>query len=225
MKALFVLLAGACASAGAFATDFLIDDFATGLYASPQLKSGTFTNVQTGSMRGGSRSILMTLCGSNCRAGNRFADTASFKVVTSRDNANPVSAMVQNAGFNVYPRIDMVYGEPPGNLDIDLSAFDRLRFDFLGATETLNFNVQLFDDTGLYIQGGCNYGGYNSAFTLELPLNAFAMPGGPIDLRHVTHIDVIFQASSFIGASEFAVSNFSASNVTQAGAVTCAYQH
>lgn len=224
MKALFLLLAGACASDGALATDLLIDDFSTGQYSSPQLKSGTFTNVQSGTMKGGSRSITMTLCsGAACRTQNPFGDTASFKIASSRDHANPVSAMIQNTGFETYPRIDMVYGYPPGDLDLDLSAYDRLRVAFLGTSETINFNVELFDDTGLYIQGGCNYGPDNGTFTLELPFSAFAMPGGAIDMTHVTHIDVIFQASSVIGSTEFAVSNFSASDTAQAGAAICAY--
>lgn len=219
-----LLIAIACASSGAFASDLVIDDFKTGQYNSPQLKSGIFTNVQTGSMQGGSRSITMDICtGSNCRAQNPFSDVASFKVAASRDPKNPAWALIQNAGFEVYPRIDLVYGATPGHLDLDLSAYDRLRFNFMSTSETLNFNVQLFDDTGLYIQGGCNYAAHDGPFALELPFSAFVKPGGPIDMTHVTYIDAIFQAASVAGANEFAVDNVSASNSTQSGASTCEY--
>jgi hypothetical protein len=50
-----------------------------------------------------------------------------------------------------------------------------------------------------------------------------AKPGGAIDWRHVTFIEIISQSSSFIGGVEFSLNRITATAAPVAGAVACGF--
>jgi hypothetical protein len=218
-------LAFVTAFAPASFADVVVDDFTTGLYRSPAVKSGAQHSQQVGArIIGGSRSVTLTMCDPvDCKVANPYNQGISYAILKSRTPTLP-AAFLQNSPVYTYSRIDLEYGNPPASLDLDFSALDRLRVDFTGLTETLNFNVQVFDNSGFrYLQGGCNASAYNSWFALELPFDGMQAPGGAIDRRHITSIRLIFQPSSFIGGVEFGMAGISATSTAQPGATICEY--
>jgi hypothetical protein len=204
--------------------DVLIDDFSTGHYRSPPVKSGGQRSQQSGAgIVGGTRTVFLTMCDpADCAVQNPYNQGVSYAIARSRTPTRP-SVFLQNVPVYAYSRIDINYGAAPAVLDLDLSAADRVRVDLTGLTETLNFNVMLFDNSGFkYYQGGCNAAPYNGFFSLEFPFDRMAKPAGPIDLHHITLIALIFQPSSFIGGVEFGMSGVTATATPLAGATICA---
>jgi hypothetical protein len=203
----------------ALAQDVTIDNFKTGHYQSPGYKTGLVHNsVQTGSMMGGSRDTNMSVCDTakqgNCARANPYNQASSYGFFPAR--GGQAAAMVQTGGYFAAPRIDMGYGyETP--MDVDFSSYQKIRIDFNGLSQPLNFNIQLFTGTA-YAQGGCNIPAYAGAFSAELPLSLFVQTQG-FDFHHVNEINVIFQSGSVIGDVGFGVTSLELSNTTKGGVV------
>jgi hypothetical protein len=215
-----VLFLGAVA-ASAVAQDKTIDDFTTGPYQSPAFKAGAkHSSTQTGSMMGGTRSTNMYVCAKAlCPAQNPYNQGSSYGYFVA--NTNRPAAMVQTAGYDSPPRIDMGYGGG-SPMNEDFSGYQKIRVDFKGLTQPLNFNIQLFTGTA-WAQGGCNMSAYPGDFSAELPLNKFIQNPG-FSFADVTSMNVIFQSSSAIGGVSFAITSLELSNTTKSGLVVdCHY--
>jgi hypothetical protein len=99
----------------------------------------------------------------------------------------------------------MLYGDP-NRLDLDLTPYDRLRVDFDGLDQILNFNVAIFTDEGKS-QLGCNLATIQAPFSVDLLLSDFVPPR---DFSHVRYIDFIFQAGNPLLSQDFGVTKISA---------------
>jgi hypothetical protein len=208
----------------AFAQDFTVDDFKTGHYQSPGFKTGlAHSSIQTGSMMGGSRDTNMSVCDTtkqgNCAKANPYNQASSYGFLAAR--GGQAAAMVQTGGYFAAPRIDMGYGyQTP--MDQDFSSYQKIRIEFNGLSQPLNFNIQLFTGAA-YAQGGCNIPAYAGPFSAELPLKLFVQTQG-FDFHHVNEINVIFQNGSVIGDVGFGVTSIELSNTTKGGVVVdCHY--
>jgi len=210
-----LLTFAALTCATAFAADWPIDDFSTGAYASPQYKSGQHATSQTGSMLGGSRSTSIWPC-STCATQNPYNQVSSYTIQPATKNA--VSAFVSSQGFFVGPRIEIGYGYVTP-MAIDFTPYDRIRLNFLGLTQTLNFNILLYTGTA-YAQGGCNISPYGGSFSVELPLANFVQNSG-FSLSKVNLIDLILQNGSVLGSVNYAITSVQLSNTPMPGAVSC----
>ncbi len=218
-RAVVPVLFLAAAAASAVAQDLPIDDFTTGAYQSAGFKSGaTHRSIQNGSMMGGSRDTNMFVCDptkkGDCASRNPYNQASSYGFYPAAGGR--AAAMVQTAGYDTGPRIDMGYGYQAA-MDINFTGYQKIRMTFQGLTESLNFNIQLFTGTA-YAQGGCNIPPYPAPFSVELPLNLFVQSSG-FDFHHVNLIDVIFQSASAIGAVSFAATSIDLSNTTAPGLV------
>lgn len=215
--AISVALFLAALTASAVAQDLTIDDFTTGNYQSPGYKSGlTHESIQTGSMMGGSRDTNMSICGNkkNCAAANPYKQASSYGFLPA--NGGQLAAMVQTGGYFSVPRIDMGYGyQTP--LNADFTGYQKIRVNFNGLTQPLNFNIQPHTG-GPYAQGGCNIPAYAGTFSVELPLNLFIQTQG-FSFADVTSMDVIFQSASAIGSVSFGITSIELSNTTKGGLV------
>ena len=206
----------------AFAQDLSIDDFTTGHYQSPGYKSGAkHRSIQSGSMIGGSRDTNFFVCNhpTNCAAQNPYKQSSSYGFLPA--NGGQPAAMVQTGGYFAAPRIDMGYGfQTP--LHADFTGYLKIRVNFNGLTQPLNFNIQPHSG-GPYAQGGCNLQPYNGVFAVELPLDKFIQTEG-FTFTDVTDVDFIFQSSSTIGSVSFGVTSIELSNTTATGVVVdCHY--
>jgi hypothetical protein len=218
---LYLSVAGAQA---AFTQDFTIDNFTTGHYQSLGYRTGlVHESIQTGSMMGGSRDTNMSICDptkqGNCVKANPYNQASSYGFLRGR--GGQAAAMVQTGGYFASPRIDMGYGYH-APMDVDFSGYQKIRIDFNGLSQPLNFNIQLFTGTA-YAQGGCNIPAYPGAFSAELPLNLFVQTQG-FDFHHVNAMNVIFQNGSAIGSVSFGATSIELSNTTKDGVVVnCHY--
>jgi hypothetical protein len=217
MASLVVFLAAVAATA--IAQNLTIDDFTTGNYQSPGYKSGaTHRTVQTGSMLGGSRDTNMFVCDTtkkgDCILRNPYNQASSYGFVPA--NGGQPAAMVQTGGYFTGPRIDMGYGFH-NPMDVDFGAYQKIRINFNGLSQVLNFNILLYTGTS-YAQGGCNLAPYAGKFSAELPLNLFVQNPG-FDLHNVNLMDMIFQNGSTIGNVGFGITSIELSNTTASGVV------
>src|SRR5215467_11806704 len=90
------------------AAQLVLDDFSTGAYKK-QLASGSDINVQSGSMIGGHRETAFLVCPPGpCGLTNQFGQTGSIQIRPATKLAP--SALIYSAGFEVFPRVDVVYG-------------------------------------------------------------------------------------------------------------------
>jgi hypothetical protein len=214
---LFILLTAVVA--GAVAQDKTIDDFTTGAYQSPSYKNGSHTSIQSGSMMGGSRDTGMSICDTTvkgqCAAINPYSQPSSYGFFPAKGSR--AASMVQTAGYYAPPRIDMGYGfQSP--MDENFGAYQKIRINFSGLSQPLNFNILLFTGTA-HAQGGCNLPAYSGPFSAELPLSLFAVQSESFDFAHVTAADVIFQSGSVIGNVGFGVTSIELTNTTKSGIV------
>ena len=213
--AILALSLFASAAQFALAQDLNIDDFTTGKSAILSFKSGIHTVTQTGDpshLIGGTRATTINI------ASNPLNQISTFQF--RPDVKNHLSAFVQNPAFYVSHRVDMQYGNG-APMHADLSPYFSngfIRLNFLGLTENLNFNIQLFTGT-VWAQGGCNIGYYPGSFSVELPLSKFDDKG--INFADVTYMNFIFQSTSGVGIVSSAVTSIEVSNVSKPGAISC----
>ena len=213
IAAFFVVLIAAVT--GASAQDVTIDNFTTGNYQSPVFYFGaTHDSVQYGSMMGGSRDTNMNVCSLNsrCPAGNAWNQPSAYGFYPAA--GNQPAAMVQTAGYFTAPRIDMAYGFH-GTMNENFTPYQKIRVNFRGLSQTLNFNILLYTG-GYWAQGGCNIPAYSADFAIELPLNKFVMTKG-FTLSDVTYMNFIFQDGSAIGGVGFAITSIELTNTTKPG--------
>jgi hypothetical protein len=222
---LFATLAAATLPAFAQTTvDRTIDDFTTGRYQSPAFFSGSsHDNVQYGKMMGGSRDTNMYICPTTtpCPTYNPYNQPSSYSF-SAGSGATYKPAFVQTAGFEVGPRIDMGYGYHGTSMNEDFTPYQKIRVNFKGLTQTLNFNIQLFT-TYWWAQGGCNIPAYAGEFAIELPINKFITTSG-FNISDVTAMDFIFQDGSYIAGVDFAITSIELTNTTKPGnTISCHY--
>ena len=207
-----------CAAPLIFAQDLTIDDFTTGAYTSGSYKSGTNESIESGSMLGGSRDTYFFICDTkkkgDCAARNPYDQPSAYGFFPA--TGSRAAAMVQTAGYQVGPRIDMLYGEQ-SPMAVDFSGYQKIRISFQSLSQGLNFNIQLFTGTS-WAQGGCNIPTYPSPFSVELPLNLFVVTKG-FDFTQVKLMDVIFQTDSGIGSVDFGATSIVLTNTTAGGEV------
>jgi hypothetical protein len=218
LSAIALLAAG---SVAALAQDKTIDDFTTGNYQSPVYYYGAaHDSIQYGSMMGLSRDTNMNVCSLNyrCPAANTWNQPSSYSFSPAVTGYH--SAMVQTAGFFTAPRIDMAYGFH-GYMSENFAAYKKIRLNFQGLSQPLNFNIQLFTG-GAWAQGGCNIGAYPATFSIDVPLANFITTKG-FDLTNINYMNFIFQDGSAIGGVGFAVTSIELTNTTKPGAISCHY--
>ena len=220
---LFAALAAAAVNASAQSCpDLTIDDFTTGHYQSPNFVNGpTHDSVQYGKMMGGSRDTNMYICPTTtpCPTYNPYNQPSSYTFSSGTTTFKP--AMVQTAGFEVGPRIDMAYGFH-GVMNENFVPYQKIRLNFKGLTQPLNFNIQLYTGTS-WAQGGCNIPAYPAEFAIELPLDKFVTTTG-FSLSQVNYMNFIFQDGSYIAGVEFAITSIELTNTTKPGnTISCHY--
>ena len=230
-RAAVVLLAAVAASAAYAETTVVVDDFRTGHFQSPQYRKGWTTDnhaFQLGAMLGGRRDEALGICDTTvpgrCGSVNPYGQTASFAITPS---ALPGGAplLIHSAGYDLGPRLEVDYGwGDPMSIDfasrVNQGGTGRLRVDFDGLSETLNFNVLLFSSNGHYAQSGCNIPQHNGPFSAELVLDKFHHDDA-FTFADVSHIVLIFQSSSTIGTVNFGVRAIEASDTPHGGSVQC----
>jgi len=200
------------------AQDKPIDKFSTGNQQPALVKAGSQERIQSGDMLGGWRDTVMSLCDTtkkgDCALRNPYNQTSSFGFLPARGGQPP--AMVQTGGYFAVPRIDMLYGLQ-STMHENFSGYQKIRVNFSGLTQELNFNIQPHTG-GPYAQGGCNIAPYGGAFSVELPLNKFVVTDG-FSFADVTWMDVIFQDGSVLGGVSFGITSIELTNTTAQGVV------
>ena len=219
-------LAGLAGPARA-AADVLVDDFTTGFYRSPQVKSGIVDGpLQTGRMLGGSRLTRLDVCDTDvpnaCTLGNPYNLGNAYAIARSRNAAYP-PALSLSSGALVGPRLDVYYGEGPAGMNVDLgsSPTRRLRLSFGALSQPLNFNVLMYSGAARS-QDGCNVLEINHPFVIEVPFAEFTAEfQGGFDPHAVTLIDLALGSGSAIGSIEWVLEKVEVSDTTLPGAIHC----
>ncbi len=182
----------------------VLDNFSTGAY-NIKLSSGHDVNTQSGQMVGGERLTVFTVCPPGpCGASNPFDQEAALQIRPG----NP-SALIHSAGYKVAPRVDVQYGTNTP-LQLNLGQYDRIRVNFDGSNQAVNFNILVFREPGRYGQTGCNLTASDSPVSIDFPFADFLWPVGPPDFTNISTIDFIFQSASGIGSNDWAVTSFEA---------------
>jgi hypothetical protein len=200
-----------------------IDDFSQGRYESPGFQSGTtstITTSQSGDARlilGGTRTETLFLCTSpeSCDTFNPFGQYSSYAIGPYLGG----SQLVQTTGYMEGLRLELGYGGG-ARMSAELGAFSRIRVNFSGLTETLNFNVLAYTGTR-YGQNACNIPPHAGAFSVEFPFSGFTHPGGAIDFNNIGYLDFIFQSGSAVGGVSFGVTSIEVSDTAYGNAVQC----
>jgi hypothetical protein len=203
----------------------VLDDFSTGPYQKT-LISGADTNIQYGSMVGDSRETTLNVCPpAQCNGhGRGFNQPASFQIEGKTKSAR--AALVYSSGYKTDGYLDVFYGKStPLNLDL-ASSYDRIRLNFDGAEESVNFTIVVYTN-GLYSASGCNLADhtYGKPFSVDFPFADFMPANGAegADFRDLTQITLLFANSEGPhGGEDFAVTSVEA---IQSGApkadITC----
>ena len=208
------------AAAGAHAASLVIDDFSTGPYQSKIVKKGSESGSQVGTMVGGLRSTGLSLCATGCAVANPYQQPSEYRIGANQSDAHQ-HALVQTAGFDTAPRLDMDYGYG-APMNADFSAYDRVRLNFIGLSETLNFNLLMYTGAGRG-QNGCNLLQHNGPFSIELPYSGFVMANGGFVAGDITFLQFIFQAGGAPGAVGYGLASIEVSDTPQAGAIVCSF--
>lgn len=202
---------------GARAASSILDDFTTGRYRK-HLRCGGDSAFQNGTMIGGVRNTsFLVPCGGGA---NPFEQSASLEI----SKGGPLAV---DSGIRVFHRLEVIYGLAKGDvftpLSLDVSGFDRLRVRFDSNDLVLNFNVVvLMRDGTARVQAGCNIEPHTLPFNVDLRFASdFVTQLGTPDWSDVDAIDIIFQSGSAIGANDFAVTAFGASDEADPGARLC----
>ena len=195
----------------------VLDDFTTGPYKKT-LRCGDDSAFRNGTMIGGVRkTYFLVPCGGGA---NAFDQPASVDL----SKGGP---LVFDSGIRVFHRVEAIYGIDNGDvllpLNLDVSGFDRLRVRFDSNDLLLNFNVVVFMRDGTArVQAGCNIEPHIQPFNVDLRFaDDFVTQLGTPDWSDVDAIDIIFQSGSAIGANDFAVTSFSATDEVDPGARLC----
>ena len=204
-----------------FAQDLILDDFTTGHYSGPAVRSGTQTSTQFGGMIGGARDNGLFICNpkikGDCASRNPYVQPSAYGFFPAK-GGQPTSMVVTGGYFTGPPRFEMDYGfHTP--MDVNFSAYQKIRVSFSGLTQTLNFNIQVFTDPSDHALGGCNVPALAGPFSVELPLSKFSIQGPNFDFGHIRLIQVIHQDGSAVGGMAFGVTSIVLTNTTAGGVV------
>jgi len=183
------------------AQSLVVDNFTTGNHE-VTLRSGVETHVQSGSMIGGFRQTHFLVADG---AGNPFNQTGTLDI-------RPGGPMVVDMGTRVFHRLEVYYGVGPDGaiapLNLNLSGFDRFVVNFDCSDSVLNFNLQIFSDSGAtYSTLGYNLDPNQDPFSVDFPFASFK---GEANFSDVDLIVLIFQAGNVMGAQDFAITSLSA---------------
>jgi hypothetical protein len=198
------------------AQDLILDDFSTGAGKLGPISSGSRTATQTGSgVIGGTRWANLDI---GKASSNEFRQPSDLQFLPST-SPNVPSAMVWTAGYKANARIEVGYGNDAfiAPLNLNLTSYDRLRVNFDGLTQVLNFNVEAwYGPNGTTTATlGCNLPS-SGPFSLDLPLAAFKS-ASPLDWSSIAGFYLIFQ-----GDSSLAITGFSAIPASDPpGSVVC----
>jgi hypothetical protein len=209
MKIQLAITLLALGSIAARAQIVTIDDFSTGAYHQTPLLLGQSHSIQTGSMVGGSRQILFSICTPPCS--NPFEQPSWFEVRPSSTIGVP-SALIMTSGYYMSPGITLTYGlSTPLNLDVtSFGANDRFRLSFHGANAPLRVD--------LVVRSGARYVDFVCAIpftglaalplTVDLPFNAFPAKG--LDFSHVDLIQLVNLGGNGVVDVDFALASLRA---------------
>jgi len=216
LTSLLAAVAMACLQQVARAQDLVLDDFSTGAGKLGPISSGSRTGTQVGSgIIGGTRWANLDI---GKASANEFRQPSDVQFLPST-TPNVPSAMVWTAGYKSNARIEVGYGNDANiaPLNLNLTPYDRLRVNFDGLTQVLNFNVEAwYGPNGTTVADlGCNLLP-SGPFTLDLPLAAFKS-ASPLDWSNIAGFYLIFQ-----GDSSLAITGFSAIPASDPpGSVVC----
>jgi len=187
-----------------------IDSFSSGFYTKT-LTQGSGYYTQTGNMAGGSRDVYLGVCGDPCTA-NPFGQPVTFQVKKAA-NGEP-NALIFDTGYKANGNLQVIYGEG-GNMNLNLSPYDRFRLYFDGADQGINFDMIVYTD-GNYSSTGCNFNdpGLLTNFTLEVP---FEYITGDADFTDITAVGFSFDVAQGSGGEDWAVTYIEAVNGTIGG--------
>jgi hypothetical protein len=138
--------------------------------------------------------------------------------------------LVVDSGIRAFTAVGAFYGFQrdgitPAPLDLDLSAFDRLRVKFDSNDLGLNFNVVVFMRDGTSrVHAGCTIPPRPSGISFSVDLrfaDDFVTELGTADWSDVDFIAVLWQPSSAIGANDYAVLSFDATDEADSAALLC----
>ena len=146
---------------------------------------------------GGTRFMQLNASGSN-----PYQQPIQVQVRPSSATADP-SSFIWSVGYGVYARIDLIYGQTTA-LNLNLTAYDRLRISFSGLTTPLNFNLVAWQGNGMGATCGINLSQTLYPFTVDFPLSAYVFSGGvPLDWSNIQAFDVVFQGGPNLAITEF----------------------
>jgi hypothetical protein len=172
------------------AAQLLVDDFTTGPYG-VRRSSGTVSALQTGAMLGGTRTIWLQV------AGNPLGQQAGVSAGRGR--------FIVNQDTEVTSRVELFYGATAAGLtplDLDLTAYDRIRVRFRSNFQVLNFNILAFTSPVGYNQLGYNVTPAWGPFDQDFLFSDFIDNGG--DWADTDYLWLIFQTWS-PGGGDFAI--------------------
>jgi hypothetical protein len=203
------------------AQNLTLDDFSTGPYKKtlPTNTAASDHATTSGKMIGGSRDTFYIVCAQiPCTAAeNPFGQTGTFQIRPKK--AGIPSALVFSSGYKIVPDLQVFYGSNTP-LALNLTPYDRLRVSFDGLTQVVNFNLQLYSNTGNG-QLGCNLGPLSSLpFTEDFPLADFVPgTGTTIDLSNITRVALLTESG------DYAITKFEAITPSEPpGTFTCTGQ-
>ena len=209
---MYIFILATLGLSAAVAQDKTIDDFTTGAYHSPDYRGGIHNASQNGGMMGGNRSTTVWMT----TAADPYKQSSSITFQPATSSAP--AAFITSSGFLAGTRFEVGYGFGTPMTE-DFSPYDRIRLNFIGLSQTLNFNILLFTGSA-YAQGGCGMVGSTAPFSVELPLALFRQTPG-FNQASVNLIDLIFQSATTIGAANLAISSVELSNTAKPGALSC----
>jgi hypothetical protein len=184
----------------------VIDDFSTGEFAQSVGITGFndpstwFTDQQSGTMIGGTRTVTLETGGIN-------GSTNSSTIGVGG------GALELELGVETTHRLGINYGAIP--LGLDLSGEDRLRLDFNSNTDGLNFNILLFDDTASYLQIGYNITPSATPFNWDFLFSDGVLGAQPgVTTFNFNNISSIYlQTQTGIAGQDFSISGISATHM------------
>ncbi len=200
-----VAVASLTLSQGAHAL-VVIDDFSTGTFSQSVGITGFnnpatwFTDQQSGTMIGGTRTVTL-------ETGDINGSTNSSTIGVSGGELG------LNLGVDTTHRLGISYGATP--LGLDLSGEDRLRLDFSGNSDGLNFNILLFDNTSSYLQIGYNIAPSATSFSWDFLFSDGVLGAQPgVTTFNFNNISSIYlQSQTGFAGQDFGISNISATHM------------
>lgn len=167
----------------------VIDSFKVGPYSTPPLATtvdATADATQVGDKQellGGSRHEHLAIH-------NADRQPVSLRVLTTKP------ALIVNAGYHVYPRLELSYKVPRPSANF-MAQYDRFLIDFDGLDHGLDLIITVYDNqshSSPYTEEVCKFTPFDGPFTLSFPFSRFAKPDV---LKHATDILFIFQFTSW----------------------------